>query len=801
MVEKRSFRHPSSPTAALLAAVGCLLLAGLAPVSAAELVGRVVDPTGAPIVGAAVELVGTGIRLESGATGAFRLAEAPASGQELRVTAPGFAELVVAVDGAAAGRPLELVLAPATLRGEITVVGRRIVSTAEAARRVPGSYDVVSNADLAAAHVFTSHEALRKLPGVHTRDEEGLGLRPNIGLRGLNPTRSTKLLVLEDGLPLAYAPYGDNASYYHPPIERFESIELLKGSSQIVHGPQTVGGVLNYLTGMPPTQPALSLAASAGNRGYFGARATAGTTAGRVGLLLHGGYKESEGSRDNTASRLADASVKLVAALGERQTLTAKGAYYGEESQLTYSGLTGAEYAADPRQNPFANDATDFRNFSGSLVHDLTLSGRLQVATALYASDFDRDWWRQSSSSTQRPNDRSDPACGGMANLLTTCGNEGRLRRYETWGIAPRLSWAYRLFAADSELRAGVRWHDEVQERRQENGDRPTSRSGRLVEDNRRETRAASGFVENRFAWGALSLTAGVRYESIDYERTNRLFAGGTGVTGRSSTREWVPGAALSWQVAPTTTLFAGLHRGFSPPRAEDVVSNSGGVVELDPERSWNGELGVRSEVRPGFELSATAFRMDYSNQIVPASLAGGLGAALTNGGETLHEGVEGSLLLEAVPLLRVEHDLYLRAVWTWLPTAEFAGVRRSSVPGFGQVSVSGNRLPYAPERLITGLVGYRHPRGLAAHLEAVYTGSQFADDLNSRAASPDGQRGLIESYLLWNAGVTVELPRLETALYLAVKNLTDETVIVDRARGILPSSPRLLQAGVRVRL
>lgn len=798
MTYPRGFRRRALSRLAVCAA---WVVAGVAPAAAAELTGRVVDASGAPIVGASVEIAGTEIRLKSGATGLFRVASAPAGRLELRVAAAGFAEAVASVDAAVAARPIQVVLTPATLRGEITVVAQRIVSTAEQAQRVPGSYDALPAAELGAAHVFTSHEALRKLPGVHARDEEGLGLRPNLGLRGLNPTRSSKLLLLEDGLPLAYAPYGDNASYYHPPIERFESIELLKGSSQIAYGPQTVGGVLNYLTGSPPARPSLSLAASGGNRGYRATRAAAGTTTGRFGLLLHGGYKESDGARQNTASRLADASLKTVAALEARQTLTFKAAYYGEESQVTYSGLTQAEYLADPRQNPFRNDATDFRNVNGSLAHDFVLSAGLQLSTALYATDFDRDWWRQSSNSAQRPNDRSDPVCGGMANLLTTCGNEGRLRRYETWGLAPRLTWAHRLLGSDSELRAGVRWHDEVQERRQENGERPRSRSGVLVENNRREARAASAFVENRAAWGALSLTAGVRFESIDYERTNRLALGGAGVTGAASTRQWVPGAALSWQLAPTTTLFAGVHRGFSPPRAEDIVSNSGGVVELEPERSWNGELGVRSQIRPGVELNATLFRMDYSNQIVPASLAGGLGAALTNGGETLHEGLEGSLVLEAVPLFATEHDLTLRAVWTWLPTAEFGGVRRSSVPGFGQVSVAGNRLPYAPETLLTAILGYRHRRGFSAHLEAVYTGSQFADDLNSRAPSADGQRGLLESTLLWNASLGVELAAGKLSLYGTVKNLSDETAVVDRARGVLPTSPRLLQAGLKLKL
>ena len=102
---------------------------------------------------------------------------------------------------------------------EVVVVGNR-----SQRMQVPGAADRLERADLEGAHVLSVNEALRKVPGVYARDEEGLGLRPNIGLRGLNPTRSAKILLLEDGLPLAYAPYGDNATYYHPPIERFERI-------------------------------------------------------------------------------------------------------------------------------------------------------------------------------------------------------------------------------------------------------------------------------------------------------------------------------------------------------------------------------------------------------------------------------------------------------------------------------------------------------------------------------------------------------------------------------------------------
>ena len=145
---------------------------------------------------------------------------------------------------------------------EVVVVGSRI-----RARSLAGSAQVIDAETLRESRTLTVNEALRKVPGVYARDEEGLGLRPNIGIRGLNPTRSSKVLLLEDGLPLGFAPYGDNASYYHPSFERFERIEVLKNSGQIAFGPQTIGGLINYITPQTPQDLEAGITARSGNHG------------------------------------------------------------------------------------------------------------------------------------------------------------------------------------------------------------------------------------------------------------------------------------------------------------------------------------------------------------------------------------------------------------------------------------------------------------------------------------------------------------------------------------------------------
>ncbi len=766
----------------------------------ASLSGRVLDPTGAVVANAAVRLWQEGTAFEQAtratAAGEFRLEGLVEGEYRLGVSAAGFAPRQRAVTlkpGEALRLEVRLDIQP--LPQEVVVSAPRITDDPERAKEIPGSFEVIDKATLEASRPLNFTEALRKVSGVYVRDDEGFGARPHIAIRGTNPTRATKVLLLEDGIPLTYAPYGDNASYYHPPIDRYEGIEVLKGSGQILYGPVTVGGVINYLTPNPPEKPAGSLTFLGGNRDYLNLHANYGWTWKRTGVLLDFLRKQGDGARENVHSGINDANFKVITSIGSRQALTLRGNYYNEKSNVTYSGLREDEFRANPRGNPFQNDFFYGDRYGVSLTHSVVFRPNLLLTTNLYGSLFYRDWWRQSSNSAQRPNDAADPNCGGMENLNATCGNEGRLRDYYHWGVEPRFRWLSRLGRTRNETDFGVRLHYERQQRRQMNGATPTARTGVLVEDNERKNAAYSGFVQNRFVAGKWAVTPGLRVERIDYERTNRL----TGVTGETQLTQLVPGMGVAYNPTERISVFAGVHRGFAPPRTEDVISNAtGAVVELDPELSWNYEVGARLAPVNGLRASATFFRMDYENQIIPASVAGGLGATLTNAGETLHQGFELSARVDTGVLRDSRHNLYALVAYTFLPTAEFTGVRLSSIPGFQTVSVSGNRLPYAPEHLLNATLGYSHPVGIEALVESVTVSQQFGDDLNTVAATADGQRGVIPGYTVWNVTVNYHREELHSTFFVSLKNLLDRTYIVDRTRGILPGYPRLFQAGVK---
>jgi Fe(3+) dicitrate transport protein len=515
--------------------------------------------------------------------------------------------------------------------------------------------------------------------------------------------------------------------------------------------------------------------------------------------------------------------VKLRLALGGRHLLTAKADWYQERSRVTYSGLTEAEWALAPYGNPFVNDSMRLDRVAGSLGHQFIVSDRASLTTTGYAYSVGRDWWRQSSNSAQRPNDASDPACGGLANLLTTCGNEGRLRDYDVYGVEPRFALEHSAFGTTAHLDAGVRAHFERQDRVQLNSSSPNGREAGPTDDpnsgikerNLRSTDALSLFAQERFTIGRFTMSPGLRLEQVWYRRVNEL--GDAPSEGSTALTQLIPGLGATYDLHARAMLFAGVHRGFAPPRPEDVIDNSGGVVDLDAELSWNWELGIRSTPTDGVRLDATVFRMDFENQVVPASVAGGSGATLTSAGRTLHQGLELLARLDLGTLTRSANNLFLEMALTWLPTARFEGERYVFVGTGGgdvvgkvyggqasdgsreQVSVTGNRLPYAPSALLTASVGYNVREQFDVRVEGVYTGSQYGDALNTTVLVADGQQGPIDDNVIVNFATSFRLPT-GTTLFATVKNVFDRTYVVDRTRGLYPGMPRLLQAGVTQR-
>jgi Fe(3+) dicitrate transport protein len=239
------------------------------------------------------------------------------------------------------------------------------------------------------------------------------------------------------------------------------------------------------------------------------------------------------------------------------------------------------------------------------------------------------------------------------------------------------------------------------------------------------------------------------------------------------------------------------VHRGFAPPQVQDQISNDGRSTDLGSEKSWNYELGSRASGLRGLDLQLTGFYMDFQNQIIPKSGAGGSGTLFTTARRSAHGGAEISGSADLNELLGHRTGIVLDWAYTWLPIAEFTEHQSSSFSS--SVDVSGHRLTYAPDRTLTSSIRWSPVEAAAVRVEAVHIGEQYSDDLNTRVGTPSGRQGLIPASTIWNADARYDvLPWL--TLNATAKNLRDEVYIQDRSRGILVGPPRLVQLGVRTR-
>ena len=751
---------------------------------------------------------------------------------------------------------------------EIVVLG--ILPTDAAV--VPGAFDVVTRDQIAARAPFSIKEMLSQMPGIHVVDEDASGLALNIGVRGLDPRRSARTLLMEDGVPIFLAPYGDPSAHYSPPLERVERIEVVRGSGQVLYGPQTVGGMINFVTTpIPRDGLAVRGQAAIGNRDFRSAHAGLGYGTDAAGVLLEATTRAGDGVRDHHRFDILDLVAKARVRIAPAHELRARISRYEERSNVTETMLGALEYAEDPFQAPTGRlDRFRMDRSQAQLTHLWTPSDTVRLSTNAYFARTFRASFRQTDkpggyddgaderglstgyTTLDRCYDEDDPAPGtggSAANPITraaseACGGRWRPRRLTYGGVEPQLDFSHRLLGMESDAVIGLRWHREDIVRDQFRSADPAIQDldfARTLagydEDDPRDTEgfgdehreqarirvtAWSAYAQNSVRLGDWAITAGARVETIR-NRTAILRSGSEANGSRLDDRRTVviPGLGATWSGLAGTVLFAGVHRGFAPPRPSRDVGTFDAPSPVGPERSTNWELGFRSTPRAGVTLASTLFHTAF-DQIVISSAAG----RFVNGGKSEQSGIELSGRVDGGTLAGSRHNVYLLGAYTGLFQARFLTTSDAAFnAGDGGVIgadceeddgcfngngiIRGTRLPYAPRHLLSLSLGYQHPAGIDARIGVDYRSAQqpdaFARVLDTAIngsgcsdATCSGLAGRIPGVTLLNASITFRPEGSRVSIFASGHNLADRIYLASRVDGMVAGRRRTVTAGVR---
>jgi Fe(3+) dicitrate transport protein len=465
-----------------------------------------------------------------------------------------------------------------------------------------------------------------RVAGLNIWESDGAGLQLGIGGRGLSPNRTANFNVRQNGYDISADALGYPESYYTPPMEALDKIEVVRGAASLQYGTQ-FGGLVNFRFQKPVDHKPIEVLSrqSVGSWGFLNSftRVSGSLAKGSFKYFAFGQFKRGDGYRPNASFQFGNGYVGLEWTPKQGWLVEADWTRMGYLSQQP-GGLTDKNFADNPRQSFRSRNWFDVDWNLASL----SLTRRFSSRTQLNIRNFGLVAYRRSLGNLERIN----VVDFGLNRTLidgrfTNFGSETRLlHRYEI----PRLG--------DQTLLVGARLYSGLTTARQ--GD-ATSGSGPdfqfsgqkpNLSDYRFPSQNLALFGEQIVHLGkAWEITPGIRWEYIQTQargsyNLRTLDAAGNVIAELSraerTTRNrsfFLVGLGLAWKADSVWDMYGNFSQNYRAINFSDLrIENPNLVVDtsLRDERGFTADLGFRGKKEGFFTLEATVFYLRYSGKI-----------------------------------------------------------------------------------------------------------------------------------------------------------------------------------------
>lgn len=658
--------------------------------------------------------------------------------------------------------------------------------------------------------INSTRQLFSKVPGIHIWESDRAGLQLGIGGRGLSPNRSAHFNIRQNGYDISADALGYPESYYTPPVEAVQRIELIRGAASLQYGPQ-FGGLVNFVMRQGPEDSPLeiTLRQTAGSWAFYNGSVSLGGTVKSFNYYSFYQYKRGEGRRPNSAFQSHTAHTRL-SWLSVRQNIriTAEYTFLHYLAQQP-GGLTDAQFAEDPWQSSRNRNWFSVQWSLPSLIIDWTIHSKWKYQMR----NFCLVAGREALGILTRINevDRGQERDLLKDNYLNY-GHESRfLFQYSLRGLYQNLLMGFRFYAGNTHRLQGFGNTAQGPDFYFSNPENPGQSVYRFP------GYQGAIFAEHVFRLPHLvTITPGIRAEVLSteaegkYNLSVRDFAGNlirdTLIPEyRKRVRPvWLFGLGFSYRPLFFLELYANASRNYRSITFSDLrIVNPN--LRVDPmiqdESGWNADLGLRGEWKKIFYYDVSGFLMWYDNRIgqllvndtaapfIPFRYRTNIGASLSGGLEIISE-------LDVLQAAGVRTDRWGLRIFANL-TYTYARYVRSK-----DVSVVGKYVELVPPWLIrTGLQANLY--GVKMSLQYAYVHRHFTDATNAeRTAS--AVNGIIPSYGVMDMSIQYTFRWFQ--FEAGIQNMTNTRYFTRRADGypgpgIIPADPIQFYGGLQIQL
>ena len=654
-----------------------------------------------------------------------------------------------------------------------------------------------------------ARQVYARVPGLNIWENDGAGIQLSIGGRGLDPNRTSNFNVRQNGYDISADALGYPESYYTPPIEGVERIQVIRGAASLQYGTQ-FGGMLNFVMRKPVTDKKIQLVArqTIGSFGFYNTFTSLGGTVGKVSYYTYFQYKTGNGWRPNSDFNTYNYYGNVNYQISKRTTI---GLDITIMSYLAHQpgGLSDQMFKANPRQSNRERNwfQVNWKMAAVHFNHKFNESNEFNFRLfGLYANRYSLGFRPNRVATVDNGTTERDLIKGDFKNI----GAEARYMKHYSLGQKALV------------LLVGARGYYGNNLSTQGMGSNGKDADFNYTSDNFMnydyafKNKNAALFAENIFYIGnRISITPGVRYEYINTtadgyygtqyrDLADNIIASDTTYEYRSSARHFVLGGiGVSYKPVKKINIYGNISQNYRSITYSDMrISNPSSLIDPDlrDERGFTLDIGLRSESAKLFTYDASFFILNYNNRIgeyLTSDKANRVIRERTNIGQAVMVGVECYAEYDVMKLILPATKKWHGSIFT------NTAVIRSEYVKSNITAVQGNEVEFVPKLNMKAGVrgGYKK---FKASFQYTHLTEQFSDATNAVDGGASGVVGLIQSYSIMDLSLSYEYKifRLEGN----INNLTNQMYFTRRATGypgpgILPSDGRGFYLTLQVKI
>ena len=652
-----------------------------------------------------------------------------------------------------------------------------------------------------------SRQIYSKVAGLNIWESDGAGIQLGIGGRGLSPNRVSNFNTRQNGYDISADALGYPESYYTPPSEALERIEIVRGAASLQYGTQ-FGGFVNFKFNKGPAYVPFEITArqTIGSFGFYNAFTSLGGTVGKVNYYIFYQYKKGDGWRPNAYFDVHTAFGGLTYQLSSKFKIALEYTFMNYLAKQP-GGLTDMQFRTDPRQSNRGRNWFRVNWNLGAVVMDYEFNETSRIN------------WRSFGLYAQRD------ALGNLGRIDRMDFNTKRdylQDKFRNIGTELRYLKNYAFLKSRSTFLIGGRLYRGLTLRKQGFGNDADGPDFYYLNpdalehsDYRFPSENISFFMENIFrVTPKIAITPGLRWEYINtnskgyYHEEYRDLAGNVIFEqnvrdDRTSFRDLLLiGIGVSDKITKDVETYMNFSQNYRSINFNDMrIVNPNSKVDqnLKDEKGYSADIGIRGNIKQLLNFDLSLFYLKYNDRIGAIQISNGYEVYRyrTNVSDSRNIGLESFAELDVFHLVAGKERKFGVSLFS-----NYSFIDARYINSDEPAVKNGNKVEYAPTHILkTGITASY--KKIKIMYQYSYTSGQYTEATNTTftASAVDG---LIPAYTIMDLALSYTYKW--ASLSTGINNLANSLYFTRRADGypgpgIIPSDGRSLYVTLQIKL